>query len=78
MFAMEMSMQYMGVGIIVMIVFITIAIVREDQSGAMIAPAAQVHAYAPTKIQKERYSFHKQPYFEMPSWQKMTVAVSRT
>jgi hypothetical protein len=22
---------------------------KEDQSGAMIAPAAQVHAYAPTK-----------------------------
>jgi hypothetical protein len=30
------------------------------------------------KIQKESYSFHNQPYFEMPSWQKMTVAVSRT
>jgi hypothetical protein len=51
---------------------------KEDQSGAMIAPAAQVHAYASTKIQKESYSFHKQPYFETPSWQKMTVAVSRT
>jgi hypothetical protein len=51
---------------------------KEFQSGAMIAPAAQVHAYAPTKIQEESYSFHNQPYFEMPSWQKMTVAVSRT
>jgi gentisate 1,2-dioxygenase len=50
---------------------------KEDSSGAMIAPAAQVHAYAPTKIQKETYSFHEQPYFEMPSWQKTTVAVSR-
>jgi hypothetical protein len=54
------------------------AMIAPDQSGAMIAPAAQVHAYAPTKIQKESYSFHEQPYFEMPSWQKMTVAVSRT
>jgi gentisate 1,2-dioxygenase len=51
---------------------------KEDSSGAMIAPVAQVHAYAPTKIQKESYSFHEQPYFEMPSWQKMTVAVSTT
>jgi hypothetical protein len=51
---------------------------KEDQSGAMIAPAAQVHAYASTKIQKESYSFHKQPYFKTPSWQKTTVAVSRT
>jgi hypothetical protein len=51
---------------------------KEDQSGAMIAPAAQVHAYASTKIQKERVSFHEQPYFETPSWQKTTVAVSRT
>jgi hypothetical protein len=62
-------MQCIGVGIIVMIVI---------SSGAMIAPAAQVHAYAPTKIQKESYSFHEQPYFEMQSWQKTTVAVSRT
>jgi hypothetical protein len=51
---------------------------KEDQSGVTIAPAAQVHAYAPTKNQKESYSFHEQPYFKMPSWQKMTVAVSRT
>jgi gentisate 1,2-dioxygenase len=52
---------------------------KEHQSRAMIAPAAQVHASAAsTKIQKESYSFHEQPYFEMPSWQKMTVAVSRT
>jgi hypothetical protein len=51
---------------------------KEDQSQAMIAPAAQVHACASKKIQKESYSFHNQPYFEMPSWQKMTVAVSRT
>jgi gentisate 1,2-dioxygenase len=51
---------------------------KEDQSGAMIAPVTQVHAYAPTKIQKESYSFHEQPYFKTPSWQNMTVAVSRT
>jgi gentisate 1,2-dioxygenase len=51
---------------------------KDDQSGEMIAPASQVHAYASTKIQKESYSFHEQPYFKMPSWQKMTVAVSRT
>jgi hypothetical protein len=51
---------------------------KEDKSGAMITPAAQVHAYASTKIQKESYSFHEQPYFETPSWQKTTVAVSRT
>jgi hypothetical protein len=51
---------------------------KEDSSGVMIAPAAQVHAYAPTKIQKESYSFQEQPDFEMSSWQKMTVAVSRT
>jgi hypothetical protein len=30
---------------------------EEDSSGAMIAPAAQVHAYAPTKIQKESLFF---------------------
>jgi hypothetical protein len=40
---------------------------KEDQSWAMIAPASQVHASASTKIQKESYSFHKQPYFKMPS-----------
>jgi gentisate 1,2-dioxygenase len=51
---------------------------KEDQSRAMIAPKAQVHASASTKIQNESYSFHGKPYFEMPSWQKMTVAVSRT
>jgi hypothetical protein len=51
---------------------------KEDQSGAMITPAAQVHAYASTKIQKESYSFQKHPYFETPAWQKTTVAVSRT
>jgi gentisate 1,2-dioxygenase len=51
---------------------------KEDQSRAMIAPAAQVHASASTKIQKESYSFHEQPYFKTPSWQKTTVAVSRT
>jgi hypothetical protein len=46
---------------------------KEDQSRAMIAPAAQVHASASTKIQKESYSFHNQPCFEMLSWQKMTL-----
>jgi gentisate 1,2-dioxygenase len=51
---------------------------KEDQSRAMIRPVAQVHASASTKIQEEIYSFHEQPYFEMPSWQKMAVAVSRT
>jgi gentisate 1,2-dioxygenase len=51
---------------------------KEHQSQAMIAPAAQVKASASTKIQKESYSFHEQPYFKTPSWQKMTVAVSRT
>jgi gentisate 1,2-dioxygenase len=51
---------------------------KEDQSQAMIRPAAELHASASTIIQNESYSFHKQPYFEMPSWQKMTVAVSRT
>jgi gentisate 1,2-dioxygenase len=44
----------------------------------MIAHAAQVKASASTKIQKESYSFHKEPYFETPSWQKISVAVSRT
>jgi gentisate 1,2-dioxygenase len=51
---------------------------KEDQSGAMITPVAQVRAFASTKIQKESYSFHEQPYFKMPSWQKTTMAVSRT
>jgi gentisate 1,2-dioxygenase len=46
---------------------------KEDQSGAMIAPAAQVRAYSSTKIQKENYSFHEKPYFKTPSWQKTTV-----
>jgi hypothetical protein len=81
---MEMSMQCMGVGIIVIIVVIAYRRhcqrmnPKEVQSRAMIRPAAQVHASASTKIQKESYSFHEQPYFKTPSWLKMTVAVSRT
>ena len=48
------------------------------QSRAIIESSGQVHASASTKIQKAIYSFHEQPYFKAPSWQKTTVAVSMT
>jgi hypothetical protein len=45
---------------------------------AIIKLEKQVHAFASTKLQKEIYSCHDKPYFKVPSWQKMTVAVSMT
>jgi hypothetical protein len=51
---------------------------KGNQSRAIIKSEEQVHAFASTKLQKEIYSCHHKPYFEVPSWQKMTVAVSMT
>jgi hypothetical protein len=49
---------------------------KGDQSQVIIKLEEQVHAFASTKLQKEIYSCHDKPYFKVPSWQKMTVAVS--
>jgi hypothetical protein len=52
-------------------------------SWAIIESSEQVHAAAPTKMQKEIFSFLKQPYFrdqpyfKAPSWHRRTVAVNR-
>jgi hypothetical protein len=51
---------------------------KGDQSRVIIKLEEQVHAFASTKLQKEIYSCHNKPYFEVPSWQKMTVAVCMT